>query len=87
MYKMPTIAYWRDCRGEVRSYLSTQLLPTPRQSFDGLSSLSGRLSQSQQSSHPFYPGRNPREMLEMESFSGRDPARLSHIPDLTLSRE
>ena len=51
-----------------------------------MSSLSGRLSQSRQTSHPFYPGRNPSEILEREreSFSGRDAPRLSHNPDLTV---
>ena len=49
-----------------------------------MSSLSGRLSPSRQTSHPFYPGRNPSEILERESFSGRDAPRLSHNPDLTV---
>ena len=70
--------------GQARSHLLTQLPQAPRQNFDGLSSLSGRLSPSRQTSHPFYPGRNPSEILERECFSGRDAPRLSHNPDLTV---
>ena len=88
---MPRIIYWSNSRPGGweggGSDLLRQLPPAQRQSFDGLSSQSGRLSQSRQSMRPFYPGRNPDEMMKTESFSGTDPARLSRIPDFTHSRE
>ena len=87
MYKMPEITHRVETGGQVWSHLLTQLPPALRQSFDGLSSLSGRRSQSRPTFHPFYLGRNRSDMLETESCSGRDPGRLSHIPDLTVSRK
>ena len=87
VYKMPRITQCVETGGQARSHLLTQLPPALRQSFDGLSSLSGRRSQSRPTFHPFYLGRNRSDMLETESCSGKDPGRLSHIPDLTVSRK